>query len=223
MKKILFSLVISLFLFQNNYASVLELNSTNDTLDNYECLFKGNIKHGWYVSFGNYYQQINKKDASSFHFTGAWVIDKKVAIGLTGYGFSGNNGRLTFKDSTEKDIYLDGGCGGITIEPIIMANRRIHITFPVFVGAGGFVLNSKDDLNYSTSSNYSKNTKTKKIDAKSAFVLEPGVDIEINVFKFMKLGIGAKYRHTSDVKLNGFSKDILKGFSFGWNLKFGKY
>lgn len=222
MKKVILFFIISLFFTLGIHASQSILTLQQDSTEEYECLFKGKVKHGWYVGFGNYYQKINKKDASSFHFTGAWVIDRKVAIGFTGYGFSSDNGRLVFKDSTEKDVFIDGGCGGLIIEPIIMSNKRVHITMPILIGAGGFVLNTSDDLNYA-STNSSSTSKNKKLDQSSAFILEPGLEIEFNVFKFMKIGIGGKYRHTSDLALKGFSKDIFKGFSFGWNIKFGKY
>ena len=63
----------------------------------------------------------------------------------------------------------------------------------------------------------------KQIDSDAFFIVEPGVEIELNLVKFMRLGIGGSYRWTSNVGLQDHKKDFLHGFSGNISLKFGKF
>ena len=60
-------------------------------------------------------------------------------------------------------------------------------------------------------------------DFQAFFVLEPGIDLEINLVKLVKLGLGASYRYTSDVPLPATSKDALHGFNASMSIKVGVF
>jgi len=66
------------------------------------------------------------------------------------------------------------------------------------------------------------------------FLVEPGVDLEFNVVKFFRIGVGASYRFTNGVSLRykqldanfdeivtEIDKDALDSFSFNLCFKFG--
>lgn len=55
------------------------------------------------------------------------------------------------------------------------------------------------------------------------FVVEPGLEVEINVTRFFKIGVGASYRFVRESDLTLVSNDDLSGFSGGFSLKFGKF
>jgi hypothetical protein len=58
-------------------------------------------------------------------------------------------------------------------------------------------------------------------------IIEPGVELELNVTRFFRFSVGAYYRYTSDVDIENpdytVPTDILKGFSGGVTFKFGKF
>jgi hypothetical protein len=60
-------------------------------------------------------------------------------------------------------------------------------------------------------------------DANAFFVLEPGVEIEMNVARFMRISIGGSYRLTSKLDLMNTDPNALRGFSGNLSLKFGKF
>ncbi len=203
------------------------------TTQEYKTLFNsGNsnkeIVHGGYGAVLFNYSQIDGKDAFLAGMRGMWIINHGLGIGVGGYGFVNDLEYQPPPSSlSDNSNFLAGGYGGLVIEPIFWAKHPVHISVPVLIGAGG-VANIRnyyypypqypDDYNY-----YSE-------DAAAYFVLEPGLELELNMVKFLRIGLGAYYRYTSDINLNTwdgaeyaeFSPD-LKGFSFGLSLKFGKF
>ncbi len=187
----------------------------------YRTLFGGShVTHGGYGGLSFNYSQVDKKDALLVGAQGAWIINHGMAIGIAGYGFA-NNLNYTISNTyyNNEDFTLAGGYGGLLIEPIIGAKSPVHITIPVLIGAGGvaYIRNywtsyPQNDPNY----NYTE-------DAAAYFVFEPGIEVEMNMVKFMRLAIGGHYRFTSDVTLLGDVKPDLNGFSVGLTLKFGKF
>jgi hypothetical protein len=55
------------------------------------------------------------------------------------------------------------------------------------------------------------------------FVVEPGLEVEVNITRFFKIGIGASYRLVRESDLSTVSDNDLSGFSGGLSLKFGKF
>jgi len=116
-----------------------------------------------------------------------------------------------------QDLNLAGGYGGLLIEPVLAPFSPVHLAFPVIIGAGGVAYVNYNWWEYST---YQNPVVT---ESDAFFVFEPGVELEFNVVRFMRIGIGASYRYTSKVHLFNVSNDVLNGFSGGFSLKFGKF
>lgn len=197
--------------------------------EEYRTLFNSDkMTNGGYGAVMFNYSQIDGKDAFLAGMRGMWIINHGIGIGIGGYGFV-NDMQFDQPSSggSSNEYYLAGGYGGLTIEPIIAAKHPVHVSFPVLIGAGGVAYirdywmtypQYPDEYNYYTE------------DAAAYFVLEPGVEVEFNMVKFFRLGLGAYYRYTSNITLSSWDGaeyvDIspdLKGFSFGLSLKFGKF
>jgi len=52
-------------------------------------------------------------------------------------------------------------------------------------------------------------------------VVEPGVDLEINVVPLVRLALGASYRYTSELDLPATPKDALQGMNASFTIKVG--
>jgi len=174
------------------------------------------VAHGGYGSFGVGYTTIDSKDAILMNFRGAWVINHSISLGLTGTGFFNNLSKTV--NNTED--YLAGGYGGFYFEPILLAKSPIHLSFPILLGGGGVSVIPNDYWNWD-SNNYQYNYDM-------FFVVEPGVELEINMVKFFRIALGASYRFTNGVLLNyslteAVPIDALDGFNFYLNFKFGKW
>ena len=68
------------------------------------------------------------------------------------------------------------------MEPIIAPNFPIHVSFPLIIGGGGLALN--DDTWHDYEWEYDD---YEPYDWDSYFVLEPGVEVELNLVKFLGL------------------------------------
>jgi hypothetical protein len=108
---------------------------------------------------------------------------------------------------------LSGGYGGLLIEPIILPKLPVHISFPFLFGVGGV---SSMDLISDDWDFYIENS--------NVYVLvEPGIDLELNMTKFFRISLGAKYRVTSQLSMPNVNSNALNGLSCGIKFKFGKF
>jgi len=179
---------------------------------------EGRTEHGGYgaISFG--YGSIDGKAALQTSIRGAWVIDHNIALGFAGYGFINN----LEKTNDINEYYLGGGYGGFYFEPIILPNSPIHVSFPILIGGGGISTIPSNYMEFDPGFDFLYQYDV-------FFVFEPGVDLEINMVKFFRIGLGASYRFTNGVLLtypvsnNTVPKNVLDGFNFYMNLKFGKF
>lgn len=174
-----------------------------------------NVSHGGYGAIMVNYTVIDDKDAILVGGKGAWIINHVLGIGIGGYGFAND---LTFDNVLdEKGYSLAGGYGGLLIEPVILPHSPVHIAVPILVGAGGVAL--LDSYYYS----YDEPQSYYAAASDAFFVVEPGIEIEFNMVKFMRLSLGVYYRYTQDLELPGLDANTLNGFSGGLGLKFGKF
>jgi hypothetical protein len=91
----------------------------------------------------------------------------------------------------------------------------VHLNFPLEIGAGEIELDLKDSYE-------NDQVIIPSEDAWFAY-LEPGVAVEINLQKFIKLNLSAGYRFVSDVTFRNISEKDLKGFTFTTGLKIGLF
>jgi hypothetical protein len=177
------------------------------------------ISHGGYAAISVGYTQIDKQDVMTLGGRAAWVIDHHVAVGLAGKAFMNSvfiEGDFPY--TSENGLYLSGGYGGFFVEPVVAPNFPIHVAFPILIGGGGFVLNDHTWHDYSWEDEYYE-----PYDWDSYFVVEPGVEVELNVVKFLRLAFGVSYCFTSELHISEVPKDMMNGFNGNVTFKFGKF
>jgi hypothetical protein len=189
--------------------------------DEMRTLFGNNdkISHGGYGALLINYSQFDGKDVVLVGARGGWLINHGITLGIGGYGFANQisiiDGSINNPDGDR--LYLSGGYGGLLVEPIIFPMKPIHISIPILIGAGGAAI-IDEDYYHNNYDEYYNDLATSPF-----FVFEPGIEIELNVVKFMRIGIGGYYRYTSGMSLGEQDEHILDGFSAGLSLKFGKF
>ncbi|NJO02350.1 MAG: hypothetical protein HC880_12255 [Bacteroidia bacterium] len=108
------------------------------------------------------------------------------------------------------------GYGGFFIEPIIQSNKLVHLTIPLMFGAGwvGYIEDwrRRDDFD-----------REDLIDDQVMWVIEPGVNLEINVASFFRFDVGVGYRFTQNADLINTSKNAFEGMNYNVTLKFGRF
>lgn len=152
------------------------------------------------------------------------ILQDHLMIGGGGYGISSTN-KFDGVDSNgdAQELYIFGGYGGIVLGYTVAPREIIHISFPVLIGGGGFEVSD---------SNISRTVRDQdfinsdhRVEYSSAFVVEPGVEAEINITKFFRLGFGGSYRIVQGVNLNinNITDKDLTSWSTHISFKFGKF
>lgn len=183
----------------------------------------GKISNGGWggLTFG--YTKINGLDTYLMGARGGWLINHRLTIGLAGNGFISDKQYdipiYEYGELVYEGVNLAGGYGGLFLEAVILPFSPVHITIPIIIGAGGVAYTrSWMDSDY-----YNNYYDDYTIDSDAFFVFEPGLEIELNLIKFMRLGIGGSYRYTSQINLIESSSTMLRGFNGHFSLKFGKF
>lgn len=217
-------MLCSLNLFPQEQASK-NISGQDKNQEGMKTLFGNNRKvdNGGWGGFTLGYTRVNGMDAFLSGGRGGWLIDHRITIGGGGYAFATDMSWDVQTMPTADNYALAGGYGGLLLEPIIAPFKPLHISIPVLIGGGsaGVV----DNMDYHGNYNY---------DSYSAcFVLEVGIDLELNIVKFFRLAVNAGYRYTSNLTINYYSPggikqftvppDAMRGFNAGVTFKFGKF
>lgn len=133
-------------------------------------------------------------------------INKKFRIGVTGYS-TVNNFTPTALNAKSL-LNLNVMYGGLKLEYTPNPNAAIHVSFPLLIGGGIARVDS--------ASNYRNNfggfngrdrdrfgDREMNGRGNNFWVIQPGINIEANVIRFLKIYAGANYRLTPGVSSEG--------------------
>jgi len=143
---------------------------------------------------------------------GGVIINHRFVFGGVGTAIIGSNSNAVLdtiktKSATPMDSLwikknLSMGYGGIFVEYILKYSSPIHISIPLNIQIGG-VKGGGDHSNIKSS---------------AIFVVEPGINLEFNFYKFFVPAINVGYRYVS-----GDYSSKLSGVYGSLILKFGKF
>jgi len=209
-------LLVLAFIMAGTLTTFAQQDGGNGDPNEIRTLMGHNNSVGGYGALTMQYSQINNHDAFVFGARGGVLMGHMVSMGLSINGFFNDK---HYDPITGYTQHLAGGYGGFFFEPILLPKYPVHVSFPVLIGGGGIgVVNNTDDSwdNYFNS------------EASDAFmVIEPGIEVEMNITNFFRFCIGAHYRYTTDITIDNpdyaIEPDILRGFMGGVTFKFGRF
>ncbi|MFC2087428.1 hypothetical protein ACFLSA_04640 [Bacteroidota bacterium] len=215
MKKINLLILMTLLPF---FAFAQKNEKDEDEYRELQTIFKDDF-HGGYGAISISYFEMYNKDAVSIGGRGGWIIGHGLSIGLGGEGYF--NDFDSYEKQRSNQITYDvsynlvGGHGGLIIEPILLPRFPVHLSIPVFIGAGGI---SYIEDQYG-------------VESDSYFIGQPGVELELNLIRHFRLAIGAYYVYTTQInidntppELDPIPTDVLSnGLKVGMVLKFGRF
>ncbi|MCB0430973.1 MAG: hypothetical protein H6585_06120 [Flavobacteriales bacterium] len=175
-----------------------------------QTLFSKDVKNGFYIAPVCRMGRIYKDPAVFVGGQLAWILDHSLALGFFGQGLASQV--TTYNDAGDLQG-MEMGYGGFLVEPIVMSNKVAHLTAPIGVGAGGvaFFDNTRFDYNYRFNS------------AQAFFVIEPGVNIELNMTRHLRFIAGGSYRIISDMDRSNALGGELSGTSVFAGFKLGVF
>jgi hypothetical protein len=183
-----------------------------DADDDPETLVGGKVTHGAFGGPSAAYTRLRGEDALLVGARGGWLINHRLVLGGAGYGLTNRVSVPKGSTPNDADYQLGFGYGGVWLEYVFAPSRLVHASIGTMVGAGG--------LSYVRFRHEGERTAD---GSDAIFVLEPVAGAEINVTKFLRVGVFASYRAVSDVDLSGLATRDLRGFSGGTTFKFGLF
>jgi hypothetical protein len=218
LKKIHAMILVGGLLFGFQHVSAQNIGNNNDS---YRTIFGNNTSNGAYGSFSMGYTRIGDYHGFLSGYKGAWITGHSLAIGVAGNAFVTELDAAIFPYSDYS--VLAGGYGGLLVEPIIFGMKPVHFSFPVILGAGAVFFDT----------GYYNDYNSHPTNIEPYFVVEPGLEIEMNICRFFRIGVGGSYRFTTDVDLQytnflGLEQQILSSndmcnFNTYISFKFGKF
>ena len=174
--------------------------------DQMQTLFGFDSKITGYGSIDAKLTRLNEKDAIVIGGHGGVIFNSYFFFGLGAYGLVTNN--QFFGTSPEETLDMRMGYTGMMMGFNIMPKKVVHFSMPLFVGVGNLELEHNDIF----------------VENSAFLLFEPGLNLEVNVVKFMKIGLGAGYRmvHGSNLR-NNIPDDDLSYWTGNFSLIFGKF
>jgi hypothetical protein len=174
-----------------------------------ETLFSGKIESGGYGGPLLKIGQINGKTGIFMGGQGGWIINHRLVLGGKGYALVND-----VEIEGAQNLKLEFGCGGGLLEYIFSSSKLVHFSIQSMIGAGGVRYAVKKPDEEHSDVNY---------DDDAFFVVEPGINLILNVTKNFRIGAGATYRYVNGVEYESLSNSDLSGVSAQVFLKFGAF
>ncbi len=214
MKTLIFTITIFLFSVSLFAQKTIKIDDESNDSQEVKTLFKKDKRDGFYYSVSAGYAPIDNKNGVVTSMRGSWIMDHFFAIGVGGTAFINELDELDLDlllSNEPGDLNLAGGYGGIIFEPMIFPLKPIHLSFPVLVGVGA--ASAFENYSYYSSLNISD----------FFWVVEPMAELEVNFTSWLRIAVYGGYRFTSDLDIDGISKDALRNYSAGLTLKMGLF
>ena len=148
----------------------------------------------------------------------ALIIDHRVTLGLAGYWLESDLkttvSRTNYLPETNKETPVTGityaidmEYGGFDLGYIFLPEQPLFLAMNTLIGIGEVT---------------SENTLTQRAEHDEFFIVEPGINVGMNVAPWFRVLVGASYRWVDGVRgVTGVSNDDLSGLTGMILLKFG--
>ncbi len=185
---------------------------------------KCKIPLGYFIELNGGYTHFGHKSEFLPGISMGLILNHHWTIGLTGSFFGNMNGgnfQHSHHDSRgtiKRGSSLSGSYGGLLLEYTLFPQSKIHVSFPLTIGSGSIYHSRKESLSDSTDTQ-----KNWYRHGKHFFVIEPGVKLEVNIVKHLRVDLGISYRYSPQGYHWVTSPDLLNQFTARLSLRFGKF
>jgi hypothetical protein len=185
-----------------------------------QTVFRNSHSTGGYGALTNKFTHIGGEFANLSGIYGGVYLNHKFFIGL-GASAVTNDIPVPEEFSTVPGTRMSYEYGqvGMVNEYVIGSNKAFHVVFDLFTGAGFTLQYNRNDLDHYNHEYYDDYTH----DENWFFVIEPGVQLEVNLTKWMRLSPGVSYRFAQGSDAIGLTDSDLRDINYNVTLKFGKF
>lgn len=149
---------------------------------------------------------VGDEDGTVGAITAGGLLNSRFGIGLTAQ-------MLVTSVDLNSPIYDDPEtsdfmAGGAYLEYVFFPDSMVHVSLDLMVGAAQL------DLTRTVGGSSASET---------VWVVEPGLNLMVNITETFMFGLGAAYRMTDDITLVGLEEDALSGFVGSAFLRFTQF
>lgn len=178
-----------------------------------ETLISRDIESGGYGGLEVKFGEINGEWEVFVGGRGGWIINHQFVLGGAGYGMTTEGETRPGSIVPYFNELFEMGYGGVLLAYINNSHRLIHLTVETLIGGGGISY-------YGDEGNDPFNDE---FDGDAFFIVEPGVNFELNISRRLRFAAGASYRITSGVEFQDLKDGDITGPAINLMLKFGKF
>jgi hypothetical protein len=147
------------------------------------------------------------------------IFNKRFALGVAGY----RSVTDAFSPKGVTPLVMRTAFGGGKIEYTLRPDAVVHVSFPLLIGAGfarvdsANVRRGRDDNRHDFDDNETNSNKAQ------FFVVQPGINLETNLLRNIKIFAGVNYRITSKIGTTTtiVPTDALQGFGMSAGVRMG--
>jgi hypothetical protein len=174
--------------------------------DQMQTLFGYDSKITGYGTMDTRFSLINGKESVIIGGHGGVIFNSYFYLGLGAYGLVTTQNIAT--DPLDVPLDMQMGYTGLMLAMNVMPKKVVHFSIPLFVGVGNLVTEKNDA----------------RLESSPFIIIEPGLQLEINLVRFMKIGLGGGYRMVRGSSLdNDITDASLSDWSGNFSLIFGKF
>ncbi|HEY5615467.1 MAG TPA: hypothetical protein VIL52_05550 [Bacteroidota bacterium] len=177
------------------------------------------VEHGGYGALVIKFTSVNDDFGVLLGGRGGWIINHTFSIGAAGYGLA-NNVRAHSPGPFGQE-FVDFGYGGLDLEYISNSDNLIHLSIHALVGAGAVGFRYGFGNNDNDWDNVFDHNDAHQYDA--FFVVEPGINVDLNITGWFRVSLGAEYRYIGGVSSGATTNANLRGPSGMLTFRFGKF
>lgn len=197
---------------------MLFAQSNDERQSDIQTIFKSSRVTG-YGAITNKFTSIRGEYANIVGGYGGVFINRTVMLGLG--GFATTNAISVpdeFKAKPGENLSYGYVQTGLMSEWVLASNKPVHLVLSMFAGAG-----YSFQYEHWTNPNYEWDEFRGPFDQNWFFVAEPGAELEVNLFRWMRMSPGISYRKAFNSSGLGLSDDDISDWTYSFTLKFGKF
>jgi len=174
--------------------------------DQMQTLFGYDSKITGYGAWETKFTLVNGKESVLIGGHGGVIFNNYFYFGLGAYGLVTTD-NIAY-DPIDAPLDMRMGYTGLMMAVNVMPKKVVHFSIPLFVGVGNLIVEKNNA----------------RLESSPCIVIEPGLQMEINLVRFMKIGVGGGYRIVRGSSLDYSITDAsLSDWSGNFSLIFGKF
>ncbi len=181
-------------------------------------LLSGDVDHGGWGGFEFGVSQILDETTMIVGGRGGWTINHTLTIGGAGWGMIPDfekEGLIPF--NPDSVVSLNMGAGGLLLEYVWGSEKVVHFNVGAMIGWGGIAITEKYD--YEQDDEWDESNSV----GDGFFIAEPHLGLELNMMKFWRINIGARYRYISGIDKFNLEDSDFSGTTGYIQFRFGDF